>query len=102
MNISSLLTVLQKGQSLTDVVPMKQAGVMVSLVSMLLSAGFGYALSNGWLQDEISAETVFSLSSLLVSMAMAFLSWVQVATTKKIGLTPDDQPRTDENPGRRE
>jgi hypothetical protein len=78
--------VLQKGQEVANVVPAKQAGVAVSIVSMLLSSGFGYALSHGWLVDEVPAETVFMLSSVLVSAAMAFLSWVQLATTKRIGL----------------
>lgn len=84
----TLLSSLQQGQTVPNVVPVKRAGVAVSLVSMALSAICGYALNRGWLVDEVSAETVFALSSALVSAAMAFLSWVQVATTDKIGFAP--------------
>jgi hypothetical protein len=92
MNISGLFNALQKGTEVLNAVQVKKAGVAVSLVSMALSSVVGYGAALGWFAGEVSPETIYGISSTLVTGAMAFLSWVQVATTKRIGFTPDDNP----------
>jgi hypothetical protein len=61
---------------------------------MALSAIGGYAASQGWLSEEVNPETIMGISSTLVTASMAFLSWVQVATTKRIGFDKSENDNT--------
>jgi hypothetical protein len=87
--IPALIEALYRGRQLSHVETWKSIGVATSAVSGLLAAIAGIAVSQGWL-DEIPIETITGVSSGLVTLVSAVLTYLQVATTKKIGLAERD------------
>jgi hypothetical protein len=107
--LPSIIEALYRGRQLANVETWKVAGAAAAALSGLLSALVGIAVSQGWLSN-VSPETIMEVSSALVTLVSAVLTYLQIATTKKIGLSarghdPDDASgdsglRGDEVPAR--
>jgi hypothetical protein len=83
---SNPIEALNQGQELTHVQAWKNLGVITSAVSSVLSGLVGIAVSQGWLSD-IPPETIMLLSSGLVTLAAGLVTYLQVATTTKVGFS---------------
>ena len=82
--VSDLVLALEKGRELDNVEAWKTSGVLGSVVTSGLSLLSAIAASAGWFA--IDDQTLVALSSILVSLVTAFVSYVQIATTQKIGI----------------
>lgn len=80
---------LKAGVQLANVETWKKRGVAVALVTALLSALAGLALTFGWL-EEVDTQTIAEVASALVTLVGVVLGYLQVATTEKIGIKADD------------
>jgi hypothetical protein len=87
---SNPIEALNQGQELTHVQAWKNLGVITSAVSSVLSGLVGIAVSQGWLSD-IPPETIMLLSSGLVTLAAGLVTYLQIATTKKLGIAQKNQ-----------
>ena len=84
----SVLRVVQRGVTLTNAQTWRVTGTAVAASSAFLTALTGFALSQGWIGDEISPQTIMEVSSLLVSAVFAVLSYLNVATDEEQGIKP--------------
>lgn len=91
MNLKVLIAALRAGQELPHSTGVKWAGLAFTGVSLALTALAGVAFSRGWIQADIPPEQIYELSSLLVSIALGVLGFVQAATTPRVGLLPPDR-----------
>jgi hypothetical protein len=73
---------IKEGQEVDNVVAFKKAGVAVSLVSTILS----FLAIKFAPELPIDPTLIMEVSSTIVTAAMGFLTWVQLATTKRIGI----------------
>jgi hypothetical protein len=80
------LAALRYGNQLADVKHWKQAGVAVATLTAFLSALSGLAVAFGWIPEGVSEEMIMQLSSAIVTIVGVILAYLQVATTKKIGI----------------
>ena len=92
----SVLRVVQRGVTLTNAQTWRVTGTAVAASSAFLTALAGFALSQGWLGEEISPQTIMEVSSLLVSAVFAALSYLNVATDEEQGIKP--KKRDEESP----
>lgn len=86
MNLKILIGALRAGQELPHTTGVKWAGIAFTSVSLALTALSGVALSRGWIPSEIPPEQIYELSSLLVSVALGAIGYIQVATSARVGL----------------
>lgn len=85
IHLANLLTSLEKGKELESVEEWKKSGILTSIFTSITSLGIVIAIRMGWL-DEMSTEDIMTLSGIIISFITLFLAWVQVATTKKLGI----------------
>ncbi|MCK7579873.1 MAG: hypothetical protein MZV65_32050 [Chromatiales bacterium] len=86
MKLKIIIAALRAGQELPHSTGVKWAGLAVTGVSLALTALSGVAFSQGWIQADIPPEQIYEFSSLLVTIVLGLLGFVQVATTPRVGL----------------
>lgn len=91
MNLKILIGALRAGQELPHTTGVKWAGIAFTGVSLALTTLAGLAMGRGWIPSEIPPEQIYELSSLLVSAALGVLGYIQVATSARVGLLPDNR-----------
>lgn len=89
MRVSDLISALKIGHELPNPTTAKWFGLAVTGCSILLSSVGSFALSRGWLSGVLSPDEVYQLTGFLVTSVLTALGYVQVATTKKVGLGED-------------
>ena len=99
MNLKILIGALRAGQELPHTTGVKWSGIAFTVLSLVLTALSGVALSQGWIQTDIPPEQIYELSSLLVSTALGIIGYVQLATSARVGLPADRRVRAPEPDG---
>lgn len=92
-----LIRVVQRGVTLTNAKTWRATATAVAASSSFLTALTGFALAQGWLGADISPSTIMEVSSLLVSVVFAVLSYLNVATDEEQGVKP--KPKSSTNDG---
>lgn len=87
-----LFSALRYGSQLSNVEAWKIGGVAVASLTGLLSALTGLAATFGYLPSGVSEETLVQASSAIVTLVGMALAYLQVATTKKIGIPVNEEP----------
>lgn len=85
----TLISSLKKGNELTNVEAWKKGGVAISVVTAVVSLIMSLLVSFGMI-DSVNEETIMQFSSSLVMVVGFVLSYIQLATTKKIGIGKSD------------
>ena len=84
--IPAVIAALYRGRQLANVETWKVASTATAALSAFLTALAGIALMSGWI-DEVPSEHILAFSSWAVTGVSLVLGYLNVATTKKIGLT---------------
>ena len=84
----SAISAVRRGVTLTNAQTWRKTGTAVAASSAFLTALMGFALAQGWLGTELSPQTIMEISSLLVSVVFAVLSYLNVATDEAQGPKP--------------
>ena len=83
------LVALFKGHELKRVEAWKAGGIGLGLVFSALSLLAGFAVKSGWLPAEhATPENIAYVSAWIAAAVFFFLSLVQTATSKRVGLPP--------------
>lgn len=81
-----LLDALRKGSELANVEAWKTTGVALAILISLFSILSEVAVLQGWLAGPVSADLIQQLSAAIVAVVGVALAYLQVATSKKIGV----------------
>jgi hypothetical protein len=87
-----LIRALRYGNELKNVESWKRGGVTIAALTGLLSALSGLAVTFGYIPEAVSEEMIMQLSSAIVTIVGVILAYLQIATTKKIGVKSPNEP----------
>ena len=93
--LPKFLMALYAGNQVDNVTGVKKVGLAASIATMITSVLVGVAVSSGWV-TAVPEEVVVGLNSVLITALGAALTWIQVATTKKLGLKAPDESEVPE------
>lgn len=82
--IYNLWKAVKKGEQLKNVNAWKEGGVAISVVTSILSAALGVLYSLDMI-PQVDEMSVIQVSASIVSVVSFILTYIQVATTKRIG-----------------
>jgi fumarate reductase subunit D len=94
-----LVMALFRGDELLHVEAWKKGGAAAAVITAILSALVGIAVARGWVPaDVVTTESIAVLSSALVSVVGVVLGYLQIATSRRVGLRRrDDDGMLDEH-----
>ena len=90
MNYLQAVRALQKGVALSNVKAWRTTGTALAATSAFLTALVSFAISQGWLTDQVDPQLIMSVSSLIVTLVFTVLGYLGVATDEEQGIKPKD------------
>lgn len=96
--LESLTDALRTGHQLAEPIPVKWAGLAISVLGWVIAGVTSYVAARGWFPVEVSSKDAMDLAFLIVAAfsGAGASAFSVLATTKKIGILP---PKDDGDTG---